>query len=416
GIVSSLQQTTRPCTVDTEAKSKHNIQFKYSLQNKLYLHHNDEVEFVCKSGRPAQGSHMRGRCLDGEILCSKVPDIPHGHVSEETKKSEYQEGDVIHFSCDAGYIADLTSKYVCTSEGWLVIRRGTCYSCATLPDVPDAHVAEETRRDEYREGDVVHFTCDLGHSSELIIKYLCTSEGWLAVRRGSCNLTASSCEFPPAPEDLRIKGLPENQSPIRPDHILTFSCDGPGKYLLGSSVLICGRDGQWNNPFPSCTGNDQGVEMEEGTDLVRHERIANILKCSLNLIVFLFCHHFADSMCGSPPSLPGADTIGPVKEHYRHGEKIHYMCHNYHIVEGAEFKTCISGEWTGHSRCLKPCVVEGEAMINRSIKFKYSRFPTKMYLSHNDEVAFICARGRHGNALEMRQRCVDGVLHLPSCR
>ncbi|XP_029938426.1 CUB and sushi domain-containing protein 3-like [Salarias fasciatus] len=186
-------------------------------------------------------------------VCSKVPDIPHGHVSEETKKSEYQEGDVIHFSCDAGYIADLTSKYVCTSEGWLVIRRGTCYSCATLPDVPDAHVAEETRRDEYREGDVVHFTCDLGHSSELIIKYLCTSEGWLAVRRGSCNLTASSCEFPPAPEDLRIKGLPENQSPIRPDHILTFSCDGPGKYLLGSSVLICGRDGQWNNPFPSCT-------------------------------------------------------------------------------------------------------------------------------------------------------------------
>uniref|UniRef100_A0A672ITN6 Sushi domain-containing protein n=1 Tax=Salarias fasciatus TaxID=181472 RepID=A0A672ITN6_SALFA len=108
------------------------------------------------------------------------------------------------------------------------------------------------------------------------------------------------------------------------------------------------------------------------------------------------CHAAVD--CGSPPPLDNGDTTETLKNRYSHDERVEFRCQNYHVMEGEPFKTCISGEWSGDMKCLS------------------NRFPTKMYLSHNDEVAFICARGRHGNALEMRQRCVDGVLHLPSCR
>lgn len=69
-----------------------------------------------------------------------------------------------------------------------------------------------------------------------------------------CVYSALRCDPPPADGGVTVEGLPENDGPILPDRFLTFSCDGPGKYLNGSSVLICGKDGQWDNPFPSCEG------------------------------------------------------------------------------------------------------------------------------------------------------------------
>lgn len=70
-----------------------------------------------------------------------------------------------------------------------------------------------------------------------------------------CSVLTTSCDPPPAGGFI-VKGLPENDEPIGPDHIITVSCDGPGKHLNGSSVLICGEDGQWNTPFPSCIGKN----------------------------------------------------------------------------------------------------------------------------------------------------------------
>lgn len=78
---------------------------------------------------------------------------------------------------------------------------------------------------------------------------------WTVFFSSSSTLVSSSrCDPPPTVQGLTVKGLPENCIPIRPNHILTFSCDGPGKYLNGISVLMCGEDGQWNNPFPTCIG------------------------------------------------------------------------------------------------------------------------------------------------------------------
>lgn len=72
---------------------------------------------------------------------------------------------------------------------------------------------------------------------------------------------ASHCERPAEDRGVRVTGLPGNNQRMFPDHILTFSCDA-GKHLTGSSVLICGTDGQWNSQFPSCQGKD--CESTEG--------------------------------------------------------------------------------------------------------------------------------------------------------
>ncbi|XP_067454258.1 complement factor H-like [Thunnus thynnus] len=344
--------------------------------------------------------------------CSRLPDVPHAHVSEETKKSEYQEHDVIHFTCEPGYISYETSKYVCTHEGWLTVRQETCYSCSELPDVPHASISEETKKAEYQEGDTIHFTCDPGYISGPTIKYVCTSRGWLAVRLGTCSLSASSCDAPPANGGITVKGLPKNDDPIIPDHVLTFSCNCPGAILDGSSVLICGKDGQWDRPFPSCradtctvTGvpaNVQVHEYVEGAHLRRGEKLRfycpllghtlqgkDEVECLANRQwsgPFPTCG--VRSRCGIPPRLANGETKTTTKHHYEHDERVEYTCKNHYIMEGKPFKTCNNGEWTGEMRCHllagceRPPVLEN-GDTTTSVKPRYE---------HNEKVEYICQK------------------------
>lgn len=63
----------------------------------------------------------------------------------------------------------------------------------------------------------------------------------------------------------------------------------------------------------------------------------------------------------------------------------------------------------------EPCTVDKEAMSQRNIAFKYTHYD-KLYSPHYDEIEFRCTEGRRVGTLHMRQRCVDGVMHLPTCQ
>uniref|UniRef100_A0A3B4XWM2 Sushi domain-containing protein n=1 Tax=Seriola lalandi dorsalis TaxID=1841481 RepID=A0A3B4XWM2_SERLL len=405
-----------------------NIRFRYSYDNKKYSIHGDVMEFMCARGRPVRTVAMRQLCRDA---CSKLPDVPHANI-------DYKEGDVIRFTCESGYTSAQASKYVCTSDGWLTVSQGKCYSCSTLPDVPNAHVSEDTKKSEYQEGDVIHFTCESGYTSSPTIKYVCSSEGWLAVRQGKCSSSASSCDRPPTDGGVTVKGLPENDDPILPDHVLTFSCDGPGKYLNGISVLTCGQDGQWDNPFPSCIESCEVKDLPPNVRLSMHVVGDQLTKgqklsfyCPMRgqtlqgetevecLANGQWSHPFptcgAPFDCGRPPPLDNGDLKESQRNQYRNNEWVEYTCQNYHIMDGSPYRTCNNGEWTGQMRCLKPCTVDSETMNNRNIRFRYS-YDNKIYSIHGDVMEFMCARGRPVRTVAMRQLCRDGVIDLPSCQ
>lgn len=70
-----------------------------------------------------------------------------------------------------------------------------------------------------------------------------------------CLSSALSCDLPPAGDDkLVVSGLPDVGDAMLPDRFLTFSCKGPRTALKGSPMVICGKDGQWDGPFPTCEG------------------------------------------------------------------------------------------------------------------------------------------------------------------
>ncbi|XP_056133532.1 complement factor H-related protein 2-like [Lampris incognitus] len=120
--------------------------------------------------------------------------------------------------------------------------------------------------------------------------------------------------------------------------------------------------------------------------------------------------------CGAPPHLENGDILGSLKKQYNHGERVEYACKRFYTISGLTYKSCMNGQWTGESKCLKPCTMEMVMMTTNNIAFKYVN-TDKLYLSHNDATEFACtAATRPDGTLAMRQACVDGVILLPRCQ
>ncbi|KAL3056201.1 hypothetical protein OYC64_018816 [Pagothenia borchgrevinki] len=122
----------------------------------------------------------------------------------------------------------------------------------------------------------------------------------------------------------------------------------------------------------------------------------------------------APSGCGKPTPLEDGDIEGTVGHEYRNGAKVKYLCPNYYIMQGGPHKTCTNGQWIGQMRCLKPCTVYSQDLTTHNIGFIHSA-DNKMYSEHDDIIGFRCTSGRHDGALNMRQKCNDGVMLLPTC-
>ena len=433
--------------------------------------------------------------------CSKLPDVPHAHVSEETKKAEYEVGNVIHFPCEIGYISGPTIRYVCTSKGWDAAHQGRCYlkPCELPDDTPNGYY-EIIHGEEFVFGTTIKYYCNEGY--QMVSKEdtrTCLLDKWTN-HLPICD--PLSCEPPPADGDVTVQDLPENEGPILPDRFLRFSCEGPGKKLHGSPVLICGKDGKWDNPFPSCKDitcefnvmhphlNVTGLPPANETIKVGHklrfkcdteytmngpEEIECLQtgkwnapfptcdeKCKVTGVpsnvriktrvlgnqlqkghkLRFDCRNRGETLrgnevveclaggqwsepfptcgapldCERPPALVDGDTQGTSQYHYRHGDRVRYICQNFYTLEGEPHKTCNNGKWIGQMRCIKPCTVTDEAMSERNIAFKYTQ-DKKLYSAHNDVIEFRCVgRTKPVGTLNMRQKCVEGVMHLPRCQ
>uniref|UniRef100_A0A668VDS9 Sushi domain-containing protein n=1 Tax=Oreochromis aureus TaxID=47969 RepID=A0A668VDS9_OREAU len=364
--------------------------------------------------------------------CSTLPDVPHAQVTQETRKSQYQAGHMIHFACEPGYTSALTIKYVCATEGWQPLHKGSCYREFNTPNYNDIHVHDDCKTFDY--------SCSF-HRGLSPLVLTCVSQAQIQTHRLK-PVSSSRCDPPPTLQGLTVKGLPENSIPIPPDHILTFSCDGPGKYLNGVSVLICGQDGQWNNPFPTCVDRSCKVGVMHphlyvaglppsneimatghklrflcsNTHVLKGSREIECLENGQWNSPFPTCSGMCDQGCGRPPPLSDGDTKTSTKRQYQHNERVEYICQNYYAMDGGPFKTCVDGEWIGEIRCLQPCVVNREDLNRHNIWFKYTT-DDKLYTEHHDAIEFICARGhRHVGTLGMRQRCENGVINLPTCQ
>uniref|UniRef100_A0A669E7J4 Complement factor H like 4 n=1 Tax=Oreochromis niloticus TaxID=8128 RepID=A0A669E7J4_ORENI len=312
-----------------------------------------------------------------ENVCSRLPNVPHSYVSENTKKVEYHEGDVIHFTCETGYISGPTIRYICTNTGWESIRRGKCTlkPCELPEDVPNGYY-EIIHGEELVFGTAIKYFCNSGYTmGDRDGSRTCQLDGWSSTVPVCESKSFSQQPIGVMDPNLQVTGLPQGNEAIKTGDTLHFRCADQYK-LEGSEVIECLETGYWNASFPSCS------------DPVG---------------------------CEKPPLLSDGDTKTSTKRQYSHGESVEYICQNYYIMEGTPYKTCKNGKWTGQMRCLKPCTVNREDMRKHNIQFRYVS-DDKLYSQHNDVIEFRCTRGRPVGSSGMRQKCIEGVMHLPTCQ
>ncbi|KAG8003371.1 Complement factor H-related protein 3, partial [Nibea albiflora] len=129
----------------------------------------------------------------------------------------------------------------------------------------------------------------------------------------------------------------------------------------------------------------------------------------------VICTHVVSELlrCGTPPFIEGGGIKYTTKSHYDHNERVEYMCQPYYTMEGDPYKTCINGEWTGHMRCLKPCIAKEDIFRQHNITLESNN---RKYFTHDEYIEFKCTTGVPVGEMALHQRCNSGVLHLPTCQ
>ncbi|XP_051233423.1 complement factor H like 4 [Dicentrarchus labrax] len=303
--------------------------------------------------------------LSQNITCSAVPEVSNAYVSEETKKDEYQGGNVIRFTCETGYISGPAIRFVCTDEGWVALNKGKCYlkPCVLPEETPNGYY-QIIHGEDFVFGTTVKYFCNEGY--QMVSKTdtrTCKLDKW-SNHLPICD--PFSCDYPPADGGLIVKGLPENDEPILPDRFLTFSCQY-GKFLNGSSRLICGNDGQWNEPLPTC---------EDVTCVVA------VMSSHLNVI--------------------GEQR---ANERVKVGHKLQFRCNNPHLLEGSEEIECLgTGQWnTPFPTCSENCRV---AHVPPSVKLN-TNVPENG-LREGQSLRFTCRQRQHSIQGTEVVRCLPG--------
>ncbi|CAK6964441.1 complement factor H-like isoform X1 [Scomber scombrus] len=303
--------------------------------------------------------------------CSRLPEVPHGYISEETRKDQYGEQNVIHFTCETGYISGPTIRYMCTNTGWIAIHKGKCFlkPCELPDDTPNGYY-QITRGEDFVFGTTIKYFCNEGY--QMMSKETtrtCYLDSW-SNHVPICD--PLSCAPPPADEWITMKGLPDNEDPILPDRFLTFSCDAPGKYLNGSSKLICGTDGQWDKPFPTC--EDIACKVDE---LHSHLHVVN---------------------------LPENKTI-------KLGNKIRFFCDDQYGLDGPQEIQCSGHEkWSGtFPTCSEKCRITD---VQRNTRLE--RHVVGQQLGKGDKLRFYCPlHGHHLRGNEEVECLANGQWSHP---
>lgn len=152
--------------------------------------------------------------------------------------------------------------------------------------------------------------------------------------------SALSCDLPPVDDDeLVVSGLPDGDNPILPDRFVKFSCKGPRKVLKGRPMVICGRDGRWDGPFPTCEGKapHENIFAELRCETLEAKQWWNSASCAPEIT------------CEVPPMHRHLRVIGlpPGNETVNIGHTLRFSCNNANPLEGREEIQCLeSGQWS----------------------------------------------------------------------
>uniref|UniRef100_A0A7N8XP27 CUB and Sushi multiple domains 1 n=1 Tax=Mastacembelus armatus TaxID=205130 RepID=A0A7N8XP27_9TELE len=325
--------------------------------------------FMCNHGYTLVGSHVREcgadglwsgietRCLAGH--CDSPDPIVNGHISGDG--SSYR--DTVVYQCMLGYRLIGTSVRICQQDHrW----SGTTPVCVPITCGHPGNPANgRTNGSEFNLNDVVNFTCNRGYVLSGNNRAQCRLNGQWSSPLPVCKVV--NCTDP---------GHVENgvrQSGLRYPEVFSYGVTVAlhckrGFYLLGSAVLTCQHDGQWNRPIPCCLAmscGDPGVPPNAVLSGPHSWTYGSVLQYSClpgGVLVGNatrhcqedgtwsgappYCTGASSGICGDPGIPPHGARLGG--DEFKTKSLLRFSCEAGYSLIGSAERTCLhNGTWSG---------------------------------------------------------------------
>uniref|UniRef100_A0A8C7PCW0 Complement factor H n=1 Tax=Oncorhynchus mykiss TaxID=8022 RepID=A0A8C7PCW0_ONCMY len=186
-----------------------------------------------------------------QTVCSgPLPNVPDARVTEESIKNEYKEDDIVLFSCNFGFVPAGRISYQCKKNKWVAVRQGKCKPkpCELPDETANGHYSIHVGND-FVFGATIKYTCNDGQMVSKMDIRTCMVAGW-SNHLPICEVV--SCVPEATDGRVVVSGLPDDDGVIQYGHELKFSCPNPAHHLKGNPQVVCAAGGMWNNHFPTC--------------------------------------------------------------------------------------------------------------------------------------------------------------------
>ncbi|XP_067303215.1 complement receptor type 2-like [Pseudorasbora parva] len=231
-------------------------------RERLYYEPQDTVTIICRKGYDLIGSSVVTCGPDGQWL--NLPECRHeetpifcsapfvaNRLVDRDERPQYEPQETVTITCRDGFYLTSSSVVTCGSDGqWLNLPE--CIyedplSYCSAPDVAN-RLVKHGERTQYEPQDTFTIICSKGFDLIGSPVVTCGSNGqWLDLPECHPEETPIFCSAPDVPNRWVKR---RERTLYEPQETVTIICRD-GFYLIGSSVVTCGPDGQWLN-LPEC--------------------------------------------------------------------------------------------------------------------------------------------------------------------
>nr|XP_045010076.1 complement factor H isoform X1 [Jaculus jaculus] len=365
-----------PECVRVKTCSKFDIEIEngfLSESDQRYVVHKT-TQYKCKPGYVTADGKTSGSitCLQSgwsvQPTCIKSCDMP---VFEKAKTKNnatwFKVNDKLDYECLVGYenkYKRIRDTIQCNYAGWSDIP--SCYErkCST-PEIPIG-LNVDPKKNNYRVGDVLKFTCQLGFTRVGPDSTQCYDFGW-SPDVPICKKHVQSCGQPPELLNGEVKGTSKEE--YGHDEMVEYNCN-PRFLLKGPNKIQC-IDGNWTT-LPVC--------FEE------------------------------ERTCGDIPELHNG-YAQPSPPPYHHGYSVEFNCTDTFTIIGHRSITCVSGRWTQLPQCVATDQLEG-CQAPKLSTYKPNQSDRNEF-THNLNISYKCK----GNSDYEHSTCIHGTwIPEPTCK
>ncbi|XP_071985166.1 complement factor H-related protein 5-like isoform X2 [Engystomops pustulosus] len=350
------------------------------MQLKSEYTEGEKVHFQCNNNFITSDGKTNGErtCLsNGKFTpakCSrtcKTPQQPNARFTPS--KNEYEIGEYLQYECDKGYMTqsrNLLGIAECLNERWSETPHCIAITC-------------EHDGVSYKDGEVAEFTCPQGQRPESDFGQ-CFYYGWgpPPICQDQSSLVPDSVPSLPDSKDKPEKGKkcplaysPKNAEIIDPKKAY-YNNDGVtmicrrGYTMIGFPIIQC-LEGKWEHP-PQC------IPLKP---------------------------------CSNPPSMipNGALADSSVREIYVTDDVVKYVCKRGFHISGSDQSTCINGLWTALPTCIEYLCDEAPEVQHATVTEK-----KKTYI-HSERAKYKCEKGFRFSENDAAI-CTEGKwMEIPLC-